>query len=128
MRRLLLDWKTVHVGTRYASARARDRPSGAVEERAQRVHTEYLAHARRLDRRYHPQASPPVTLTPGPVEQVVLDQSQYAGLTRLQLDQVGRERQAQRLGAERAETLAEGSVELAQAMIPRAHALARGGG
>ena len=55
-------------------------------------------------------------------------QSQYAGLTRLQLDQVGRERQAQRLGAERAEALAEGSVELAQAMIPRAHALARGGG
>ena len=55
-------------------------------------------------------------------------QSQYAGLTRLQLDQVGRERQAQRLGAERAEALAEGSVELAQAMIPRAHALERGGG
>ena len=55
-------------------------------------------------------------------------QSQYAGLTRLQLDQVGRERQAQRLGAERAEALAEGSVELAQAMIPRALALARGGG
>ena len=53
-------------------------------------------------------------------------QSQYAGLTRLQLDQVGRERQAQRLGALRAEALAEGSVELAQAMIPLA--LARGGG
>ena len=28
----------------------------------------------------------------------------------------------------RADALAEGSVELAQAMIPRAHALARGGG
>jgi hypothetical protein len=156
------------------------------------VHTEYLAHARRLDRRYHPQASPPVTLTPGPVEQIVLDhdrvrgvvlggygewsidvehlleeaaraaarrdwrrmglasehvayslvvasyrrrmgviavremarhryrQSQYAGLTRLQLDEVGRERQVQRQGARRAEALAEWSVELAQAMVPQA--------
>ena len=191
MRRLLLDWKT---------AKARDRQSGAVEERAQHVHTEYLRHARQLDRRYHPQASPPVTLTPGPVEQIVLDhdcvrgavlggygewsmdvewlleeaartaarrdwrrmgfpgedvayglivatyqrrmgviavremarhryrQSQYAGLTRLQLDEVGRERQVQRQGARRAEALAEGSVELAQAMVPQALALARGGG
>ena len=135
-------------------------------ERAQQVHTEYLRHARQLDRRYHPQASPPVTLTPGPVEQIVLDhdrvrgavlggygewsmdvewlleeaartaarrmgfpgedvayglivatyrrrmgviavremarhryrQSQYAGLTRLQLDEIGRERQVQRQG------------------------------
>ena len=49
-------------------------------------------------------------------------QSQYAGLTRLQLDQVGQERQVQRLGARRAEALAEWSVEIAQAMIP----LARG--
>ena len=41
MRRLLLDWKTVHAGTaRYRTARARDRQSGAVEERAQQVHTE----------------------------------------------------------------------------------------
>ena len=52
MRRLLLDWKTVHAGTaRYRTARARDRQSGAVEERAQQVHTEYLRHARQLDRR-----------------------------------------------------------------------------
>ena len=51
------------------TARARDRQSGAVEERAQQVHPEYLRHARQLD--YHPQASPPVTITPGPrVEQV----------------------------------------------------------
>ena len=55
-------------------------------------------------------------------------QSQYAGLTRLQLDEVGRERQVQRQGARRAEALAEGSVELAQAMLPQAIALARGGG
>ena len=54
--------------------------------------------------------------------------SQYAGLTRLQLDEVGRERQMQRQGAQRAEALAEGSVELAQAMVPQALALARGGG
>jgi hypothetical protein len=55
-------------------------------------------------------------------------QSQYAGLTRLQLDEVGRERQVQRQGARRADALAEGSVELAQAMVPQALALARGGG
>ena len=54
-------------------------------------------------------------------------QSQYAGLTRLQLDEVGRERQMQRQGAWRAEALAEGSVELAQAMVPQALVLARGG-
>ena len=55
----------VHAGTaRYQTARARDQQSGAVEERAQQVHTENLRHARQLDRRYHPQASPPVTITP----------------------------------------------------------------
>ena len=55
-------------------------------------------------------------------------QSQYAGLTRLQLDEVGRERQLQRHeGAWRPEALAEGSVELAQAMVPQALVLARGG-
>ena len=47
-------------------------------------------------------------------------QSQYAGLTPLQLDQVGQERQVQRLGARRAEALAEWSVEIAQAMVPQA--------
>ena len=40
--------------------------------------------------------------------------------TRLQLDQVGQERQVQRLGARRAEALAEWSVEIAQAMVPQA--------
>ena len=55
-------------------------------------------------------------------------QSQFAGLTRLQLDEVGRERQVQRQGRQRAEALAERSVELAQAMVPLAGALARGGG
>ena len=38
------------------------------------------AHARQLDRRYHPQASPPVTLTPGPVEQIVLDHDRIRGV------------------------------------------------
>ena len=57
-------------------------------------------------------------------------QSQFAGLTRLQLDEVGRERQVQvqQQGRQRAETLAERSVEIAQAMVPLAGALARGGG
>ena len=55
-------------------------------------------------------------------------QSQFAGLTRLQLDEVGRERQVQQQGRQRAEALAERSVELAQAMVPLASALARGGG
>ena len=45
MRRLLFDWKTVHAGTaRYRTARARDRQSGAVEERAQQVHPAYMLH------------------------------------------------------------------------------------
>ena len=55
-------------------------------------------------------------------------QSQFAGLTRLQLDEVGRERQVQQQGRQRAEALAERSVEIAQAMVPLAGALARWGG
>ena len=57
-------------------------------------------------------------------------QSQFTGLTRLQLDEVGRERQVQQQGRQRAEALAERSVEIAQAMVmvPLAGALARGGG
>ena len=59
----------------------------------------------------------------------VTRQSQFAGLTRLQLDEVGREvRQVQQQGRQRAEALAERSVEIAQAMVPLAGALARGGG
>ena len=51
--RLLFDVKTIHLGTsHYQSARARDRRSGAVEERAQGVHPAYLRHARTLDQRY----------------------------------------------------------------------------
>ena len=42
------------------------------------MHPEYLRHARQLD--YHPQASPPVTITPGPVEQVVLDHDRVRGV------------------------------------------------
>ena len=55
-------------------------------------------------------------------------QSQFAGLTRFQLDEVGRERQVQQQGRQRAEALAERSVNIAQAMVPLAGALARGGG
>ena len=44
------------------------------------MHAEYLRHSRQLDRRYHPQASPPVTLTPGPVEQIVLDHDRVRGV------------------------------------------------
>ena len=45
-------------------------------ERSRCTPSTSATHGRVLDRdrRYHPQASPPVTITPGPVEQVVLDQ------------------------------------------------------
>ena len=43
------------------------------------------------------------------------------------VDEVGRERQVQQQGSQRAEALAERSVEIAQAMVPLAGALARGG-
>ena len=46
-------------------------------------------------------------------------------LTRLQLDEIGRERQVQRQGAQRAEARAELSVELAQARILPAYELGR---
>ena len=52
-------------------------------------------------------------------------QSQLVGLTRLQLDEIGRERQVQRQGAQRAEARAELSVELAQARILPAYELGR---
>ena len=198
LRRLLFDMKTIHVGTAlYRTPRARDRHSGAVEQRAQAVHPAYVHHARELDRRYHRLRSPPHTITPGPVEQILLDhdrtrgivlggygewscdvewlleeaahtaarrdwrrmgvvsesvaygflvasyrrrmglvavremarhryrQSQFVGLTRLQLDEIGRERQVQRQGAQRAEARAELSVELAQARILPAYELGR---
>ena len=62
---------------------------------------------------------------------VLSSRSSRASLTRLQLDEVGRERQVQQQGRQRAEALAalaERSVEIAQAMVPLAGALARGGG
>ena len=57
-------------------------------------------------------------------------QSQFAGLTRLQLDARwgGSGTGVQQQGRQRAEALAERSVEIAQAMVPLAGALARGGG
>ena len=195
--RLLFDVKTIHLGTSlYQSARARDRRSGAVEERAQGVHPAYLRHARALDLRYHPQQVAPHAAGPGPVEQTVLRnpnhgvvrgaafgaygewswdvewlleeaarvaarrswrrmgvtseaiaygflvasyrrrmgivavremarhryrQSQYVGLTRLQLDEIGRERDLQRQGAQQAEARAERAVELAQERVVPAY-------
>ena len=44
-------------------------------------------------------------------------QSQYVGLTRLQLDEIGRERDLQRQGAQQAEARAERAVELAQERV-----------
>ena len=44
-------------------------------------------------------------------------QSQYAGLSRLQLQQVPRERQRQRDGAARAVEAAERAVEIAQGLV-----------
>ena len=48
-------------------------------------------------------------------------QSQYVGLTRLQLDEIGRERDLQRQGAQQAEARAERAVELAQERVVPAH-------
>ena len=80
LRRLLFDMKTIHVGTAlYRTPRARDRHSGAVEQRAQAVHPAYVHHARELDRRYHRLRSPPHTVTPGPVEQILLDHDRTRG-------------------------------------------------
>ena len=53
-------------------------------------------------------------------------QSQFVGLTRLQLDEIGRERQVQRQGAQRAEARAELSVELAQARVLPAYSTSSG--
>ena len=50
------------------------------------------------------------------------------GLTRLQHDEIGRERQVQRQGAQRAEARAEMSVELAQARILPTYELGTKGG
>ena len=51
----------------------------------------------------------------------VYRQSQYVGLTRLQLDEIGRERDLQRQGAQQAEARAERAVELAQERVVPAY-------
>ena len=48
-------------------------------------------------------------------------QSQYVGLTRLQLDDIGPERDLQRQGAQQAEAWAERAVELAQERVVPAY-------
>ena len=71
---------TVFGGSLYLQPRARDRQSGAVEERAQQVHPAYIRHARVLDRRLHPAGSPTHRYPHGPVEQVILDHGHVRGL------------------------------------------------
>ena len=53
--------------------------------------------------------------------------SQLAGLTRHQLDEIAREREAQRQGAARATERADRSIEIALAHVPSAFERARGG-
>ena len=67
--------------------------------------------------------APPGVFLPVPYVQFAV-RGPHSGL---QLDEVGRERQVQQQGRQRAEALAERSVEIAQAMVPLAGALARGG-
>ena len=54
-------------------------------------------------------------------------QAQLAGLTRHQLDEIAREREAQRQGAARATERADRSIEIALAHVPSAFERARGG-
>ena len=59
VRRHLVDAKTIHRGARdYREARGTRDQSGAVQARAQRVHTDYVRHARALDARYYPAGHP----------------------------------------------------------------------
>ena len=73
---------SIHAGSsRYTThARARDRQCGAVEERAQQVHPDYVRHARQLDRRYHGPGTITHRYPVGPVEQVLLDHVWTRGL------------------------------------------------
>ena len=54
-------------------------------------------------------------------------QSQLAGLTRHHLDEIAREREAQRQGAARATERADRSIEIALSHVPSAFERARGG-
>ena len=56
-----------------------------------------------------------------PPEPVCGHSSSPSGLTRLQLDEIGRERDLQRQGAQQAEARAERAVELAQERVVPAH-------
>ena len=65
-----MDAKTIHRGARdYREARGTRDQSGAVQARAQRVHTDYVRHARALDARYYP-AGHPRHGDPGPILQL----------------------------------------------------------
>ena len=59
---------------------AADSQCGAVEERAQQVHPDYVRHARQLDRRYHGPGTITHRYPVGPVEQVLLDHVWTRGL------------------------------------------------
>ena len=52
--------------------------SGAVQARAQRVHTDYVRHARTLDARYYP-AGHPRHGDPGPILQLLLSHGRVRG-------------------------------------------------
>ena len=74
-----MDAKTIHRGARdYREARGTRDQSGAVQARAQRVHTDYVRHARALDARYYP-AGHPRHGDPGPILQLLLSHGRVRG-------------------------------------------------
>ena len=74
-----MDAKTIHRGARdYREARGTRDQSGAVQARAQRVHTDYVRHARALDARYYP-AGHPRHGDPGPILQLLLSHVRVRG-------------------------------------------------
>ena len=79
VRRHLVDAKTIHRGARdYREARGTRDQSGAVQARAQRVHTDYVRHARALDTRYYPPGHPRHG-DPGPILQLLLSHGRVRG-------------------------------------------------
>jgi hypothetical protein len=75
----LVDVKTIHRGARdYREARGTRDQSGAVEARAQRVHTDYVRHARRMDAHHYPPGHPRHG-NPGPIHQLLLSHGRVRG-------------------------------------------------
>ena len=67
-----------HARLPYREARGVRDQSGAAEARAQRVHTDYVRHARALDARYYP-AGHPRHGDPGPILQLLLSHGRVRG-------------------------------------------------